>query len=156
MNRVSGLGAVASPARRGRVTGGFALAGGAAEAATGLAATGGVAALLAVQEDGRGGQRAAEQAMQRAEAGLAELQGLQLDLLRGGADPARLARLGALADSPEGLADPALREAALGIALRVRVEIARQRRAHAAWLRDGGGSAASQLRENGLRSAACP
>jgi len=126
------MGAVAEPARRGRAGGGFALGGGAADAAAGLVATGGVAALLAVQEDGRGGRRSAERAVERAESGLAELRGLQLDLLRGVADPARLARLAALADSPESLADPVLREAVQGVALRVRVELARRRMAAAA------------------------
>jgi hypothetical protein len=125
MTRVSGLGSVAAPARRARVGGGFALPAAQAEAASGVVATGGVAALLAVQEDARG-QGAAARAAQRAEAALADLTGLQLDLLRGGADPARLARLAALAESPEALADPALRAVAPGVALRVRVELARR------------------------------
>lgn len=126
MNRVSGLGSVTAPARRARAGGGFALPGAQPEAAAGVVATGGVAALLSVQEDGRG-PGAAARARERAEAALTELTGLQLDLLRGGADPARLARLAALADSPEALADPGLRAVAQGVALRVRVELARRR-----------------------------
>jgi hypothetical protein len=128
MTRVSGLGAVAAPARRARAGGGFMLPGAQAESASGVVATSGVAALLAVQEDGRG-QGAAGRAAARVEAALAELTGLQLDLLRGGTDPARLARLAALADSPEALADPGLRAAAQGVALRVRLELARRRAA---------------------------
>ncbi len=128
MTRVNGLGSVVAPARRARMGGGFALPGAQADAATGVVAAGGVAALLAVQEDGRG-PGAAARAEKRAEAALAELTGLQLDLLRGGADPARLARLTALAESPEALADPTLRAVAQGVALRVRVELARRRAA---------------------------
>jgi hypothetical protein len=53
---------------------------------------------------------------------------MQLDLLRGRADPAALARLAALAEAPSGaVADPALRSLLAEVGLRVRVELARRR-----------------------------
>lgn len=130
MTRIVGLGTMMAPARRGRAAAGFALPGAAPQAAAAPAAGIGLAGLLAVPESA--GPAPAERAIRRAEAALAELGGLQLDLLRGGADPARLLRLAALAESPEALADPALREAVQGVALRVRVELARRRRMSAA------------------------
>jgi hypothetical protein len=131
MTRVIGIGGGVAPARRaGRALGGFRLAEPEAGPAAGAAAaTGGVAALLALQE----GEATApvpppaERARRRAQAALAELQGLQLDLLRGAADPARLDRLAGLAETAADPADPVLREAVQEVALRVRVELARRR-----------------------------
>ncbi len=80
--------------------------------------------LLALQE--RGGEAARNQAAaRRADSLLEELQGLQADVLRGGADPARLARLAALGDGEEGV-DAGLREAVRAIGLRARIELARR------------------------------
>jgi hypothetical protein len=53
------------------------------------------------------------------------LAGLQLEMLEGGADPARLHRLAALAPGDAG-ADPILRAAVEGVALRAHVELARR------------------------------
>jgi hypothetical protein len=80
--------------------------------------------LLALQEGGEAARRDAA-ARQRAESLLEELAGLQLDLLAGGADPARLERLAALAPGDAG-ADPALRVVVQGVVLRAHVEIARR------------------------------
>jgi hypothetical protein len=130
MTRVNGIGGSAVPARRAARAGGFGLPG--AEpgpAARPAAAASGVAALLALQEgEGPGAPApAAERARRRARAALQELGGLQLDLLRGTADPARLERLAALAGTASEVADPALRDALEEVRLRVRVELARRR-----------------------------
>lgn len=61
----------------------------------------------------------------RAQALLEELAALQAEMLRGGADPDRLARLAQLAEG-ESPADPVLADALAGIALRARVELARR------------------------------
>jgi hypothetical protein len=116
--------------RRGmRQVGGFALpAGDAAAEARSLGAATGVSALLSLQEQAPV-PVTPDRALARAELILDELHGLQLDLLRGRADPDRLARLAALAESETAPADPALREALSLVALRVRVELARRRRA---------------------------
>jgi Class II flagellar assembly regulator len=76
-----------------------------------------------LQEQGAESERDAG-ARRRGGAMLDELRALQADLLRGAADPARLARLARLAEGETG-ADPGLREAVAGIALRARVELAR-------------------------------
>jgi hypothetical protein len=68
-------------------------------------------------------------ARRRAAAVLAELKGLQLDLLAGRQDAERLARLDALAAQPGGAADPALGAALDELRLRARLEIARRRAA---------------------------
>ncbi len=60
----------------------------------------------------------------RGSAVLRELEALQLALLAGGPDPARISRLALLAEGEAG-ADPALREIIEGISLRARVELAR-------------------------------
>jgi hypothetical protein len=59
---------------------------------------------------------------------------VQVDLLRGGATPARLARLATLAKAAEAdatLGDPGLRAVLAEVTLRVRVELARRRAADA-------------------------
>jgi hypothetical protein len=61
---------------------------------------------------------------------LDDLRGLQLELLSGRADPARLARLAALAEGPDA-ADPALQAVLREVSLRARVELARRRAAPA-------------------------
>lgn len=97
---------------------------GAAAGAAPLAPLGG--GLLALQETTEAPARDADAARRGGEI-LAELDGLLLDLLSGKRDPARLARLAALEHGEEG-ADPILREAVQGIALRARVELARRDR----------------------------
>lgn len=64
-------------------------------------------------------------AQRRGQAILKELEGLQLTLLGGAADPARLSRLALLAEGEAG-ADPVLREILGEISLRAQVELARQ------------------------------
>jgi hypothetical protein len=131
MTRVGGIGGGAAPARRvGRGAGGFAVPdqpGGAAAAAVAAAAA---PSLLALQE-GPGADSAAEdRARRRGRAALDLLRDMQLDLLRDGPAPARLARLAALVAAAEADAapsDPALRAALAAVTLRVRVELARRR-----------------------------
>jgi hypothetical protein len=127
MRGISGMAPIGAPARRARTREGHGFPGAAAELASAAVLPASPAALLAVQQDhaAPGDHPADRQARQT----LAELDGLQLDLLRGGADAARLQRLAALADSAHPIADPALRQAAQAIALRARVERARWRRA---------------------------
>jgi Class II flagellar assembly regulator len=129
MSRVGGITGGALPARRpARAGGGFALPGSStAQEAAATAATGSVSALLGLQEQRAAAEPPGERAARRGEAALAELDGLQLDLLRGTDDPARLARLAALADGAEAAADPMLRRTLAEIALRARVELARRR-----------------------------
>ena len=116
--------------RRGmRRMGGFALpAGDAAAEPRSVGAANQVSALLSLQEQAPVPVKP-DRALARADLILDELHGLQLDLLRGRADPDRLARLAALAESETAPADPALREALSQVALRARVELARRRRA---------------------------
>lgn len=123
-------GGTAAPAGRGggaRAGGGFSVRLGAG-GAEGAAAPGGVApvglGMLALQESGTAMERDAA-ARRRADSLLQELQGLQMELLAGGAaEPGRLARLAALETGEDG-ADPVLREAVQAIVLRARVELAR-------------------------------
>jgi hypothetical protein len=126
---VGRIGGAAAPRRAVRAAGGFGLPGTGSAAAAATSSAGDVAALLALQEGERTRdlEPPAERARRRARAALDELRGLQLELLRGGADPARLERLAELAEAEETLADPALREVVAGVALRVRVELARRR-----------------------------
>jgi len=63
-------------------------------------------------------------AQRRGRALLEELEGVQLALLAGRIDPARLSRLAQLAEGEAG-ADPALREILRAISLRARIELAR-------------------------------
>jgi hypothetical protein len=83
--------------------------------------------LLALQERAPAAERDAR-AHRRAEAMLRELAALQRDLLAGRGDPARLQALLDLT-AGEDAADPALAEAVAAIVVRVRVELARRRRA---------------------------
>ncbi len=127
IGRVTG-GVAALAGRGGSRAGGFSVRLGAG-GAEGAAAAGGVApvglGMLALQESGTAMERNAA-ARRRAEALLEELQGLQADLLLGGATEARrLARLAALETGEDG-ADPALRETVQAIVLRARVELARR------------------------------
>lgn len=117
--------------RAARGAGGFALTG-RSEAAETAPAAAPVApsALLALQETPMA-EPAEERARRRGQAALDELRGLQLDLLRGQADPGRLERLAGLAGSAGEAADPALRAVLAEIALRARVELARLRVASA-------------------------
>jgi hypothetical protein len=63
-------------------------------------------------------------AERRGSAVLRELAALQLDLLAGGIEPARLSRLALLAEGEAG-ADPVLRDIIGAISLRARIELAR-------------------------------
>ncbi|WP_137128243.1 flagellar assembly protein FliX [Roseomonas sp. HF4] len=119
----------ARPARGARAGGGaFNLGGGmapdAAAAAEGVAPTSAIG-LLALQEGAPAAERDAR-ARRRGEAMLQGLAMLQAALLGGRLDPARLAQLAGLADGAPA-ADPALQAAVAGIALRLRVELARLR-----------------------------
>jgi len=136
VTRVGGIGGAATPARQAaRPGGGFALPdapGGRAAAAVAAASP---AALLALQEGPGADQGAEERARRRGRAALDLLREVQIDLLRGGATPARLARLATLAKAAEADVAPAdhgLRAVLAEVTLRVRVELARRRIASAA------------------------
>ncbi|MBW6399625.1 flagellar assembly protein FliX [Roseomonas sp. HJA6] len=106
--------------------GGFSLSSataGEATTAQGMAAAQPIG-LLALQEGIPVAERNAR-ARRRGEAALKGLIDLQLALLGGAADPARLAALAAGLPRPEDAAEPALAEALAAIRLRVRVELAR-------------------------------
>lgn len=106
--------------------GGFSLgsaSAGAAAAAQGAAPAQAVG-LLALQEGAPVAERDAR-ARRRGEAMLKSLADLQLGLLGGGVDAARLRALAALMPGEEA-ADPALAEAIAAIRLRARVELARR------------------------------
>jgi hypothetical protein len=135
MTRVGGIGGAATPARQAaRPGGGFALPdapGGRAAAAVAAASS---ASLLALQEGPGADQGAEERARRRGRAALDLLREVQIDLLCGGDTPACLARLASLAKAAEAdasPADPGLRAVLAEVALRVRVELARRRVAHA-------------------------
>ena len=121
-----GPGAARGTSRR---TGGFQVPAESDAAAAETAAAAEVASpglgLLSLQESGADAGRDAA-ARRRAGDILDELQGLQCDLLAGGAgDPDRLARLAAL-DSGEDGSDPALRALVQAVVLRARIELARR------------------------------
>jgi hypothetical protein len=129
MRGIGGVSAAGAPAaRRGaRPATGFALPGDRPAAAAAMSAPDGIAALLAVQDEGAGAPPKREAPLRRAALALDELRGLQLALLRGGGDdPARLERLAALADGADPAAEPALRSLLAEIGLRARVELARR------------------------------
>ena len=87
-----------------------------------------LAGLLALQEEADGSADRALRdgaARRRGRDLLGELAALQRDLLAGGPDPDRLARLATLAESVPDAADPRLRDAVAAIVLRARVEAAR-------------------------------
>ncbi len=109
-------------------SGGFRVGGNADEAREANAGTGVSAAtaigLLAVQESAPAGERNAR-AFRRGQDMLKELKALQVELLEGRADPARLQALARLTQG-EKPADPALAEAVEAIALRARLELARR------------------------------
>ncbi|HEV7267415.1 MAG TPA: flagellar assembly protein FliX [Falsiroseomonas sp.] len=133
MSRVGGITGGTAPLRRAaRAGAGFTLPDTAA-AREGVATTaaGGVSALLGLQEQSAPVEPPGKRAARRGQATLDELNGLQLDLLRGTDDPARLARLAALADGAEAAADPVLHRTLQEISLRARVELARRRVASA-------------------------
>ncbi len=131
MTRVGAISMGPVAPRRAARTPGFGLPAGATPESAGAAATAAAApvGLLALQEVGQVEHDPAR-AGRRADAMLDELRGLQLDLLSGSADPARLARLAALADGPMP-ADPALHAVLREVSLRARVELARRRAAPA-------------------------
>ena len=126
MTRVAGIGSGAAPARRAaRAGGGFALPADIAAEAPTAAAAPGVGALFAMQEQAPVAPPG-ERARRRARVTLDELRGLQLDLLRGAANPVRLERLAALSEQA-GVDDPALGAVLAEIGVRARVELARYR-----------------------------
>lgn len=117
----------AAPARAGRGGSGFRLSV-TEEAPTARAGAAAAAqavdfGLLSLQEGSTAEERDAR-ARKRGLALLQELQEVQMALLGGRLDPARLARLASLSVG-EQAADPALAEAVAAIALRARVELAR-------------------------------
>ena len=136
MTRVGGIGGAATPARQAaRPGGGFALPDAQGERAAAAVAAASPAALLALQEGPGADQGAEERARRRGRAALDLLREVQIDLLRGGATPARLARLATLAKAAEADVAPAdhgLRAVLAEVTLRVRVELARRRIASAA------------------------
>jgi hypothetical protein len=85
--------------------------------------------LLALQESGpRAAPESAEEtALRRAGAALDALRALQLELLRGRADPARLEALAALPPQAAENLDPPLAALLGEVRLRARVELARRR-----------------------------
>ncbi len=128
------VGRVASPAvpsggaRRAAGSSSFAVAPGATDAAAGPAAASATAALdgmllLQQMEDGPTRDRQARRHGRAMLEGLAELQRALLD---GSLDPATMERLAALVEQCPEAAEPGLRAAINGIALRVRVELARR------------------------------
>ncbi len=125
MTRVGVISGGTMPPRRIARAGGFGVPSVAAEAA-GVAASAALApvCLLALQEAGPA-EPDSGRARKRAAAALDELRGLQLDLLSGAADPARLARLAALAEAGPGC-DPALGAVLREVSLRARLELARR------------------------------
>ena len=131
MTRVGGIGGPATPARQAtRAGGGFALPDAPGGRAAGAVAAASPAALLALQEGPGADQGAEDRARRLGRAALDLLREVQIDLLRGGATPARLARLAALAKVAEAdatPADPELRAVLAEVTLRVRVELARRR-----------------------------
>ena len=131
MTRVGGIGGAGTPARQAaRSGGGFALPDAPGGRATAAVAAASPASLLALQEGPGADQGAEERARRRGRAALDLLREVQIDLLRGGATPARLARLAALAKAAEAdaaPADPELRAVLAEVTLRVRVELARRR-----------------------------
>jgi hypothetical protein len=119
-----------SAGRPRRGGGGFALPGDAVDAGAPpeRAATAAIGALLALQDDSAASlpEPPASRARRRASQALEEMRGLQLDLLRGTADPARLERLERLAaEAPAGL-EPELDGLVRQVRLRARLEIARR------------------------------
>ncbi len=129
IGRVGGPGAAAPAGKVRAGKGGFSLGGaGAAGAAAEAQHSAAVAApglgLLALQS-GQGDRERDGEARRRADSLLEDLAGLQREMLGGTPDPARLARLAALAQGEAG-ADPALREVVEAIALRAAVELARR------------------------------
>lgn len=120
-------GVAAGPGRQVRSSGGGFRLGGtggssAAAAAQGASAPQGIG-LLALQETAPPGERDAR-ARKRGQELVEELSALQLALLSGRADPARLRRLATLTVG-EAAADPGLAAAVAGLQLRARVELAR-------------------------------
>jgi hypothetical protein len=132
VGRIGGPQGPTSTARGGRSAGGFRLVAGDARQAGAAAPTESVSplGLLALQEQGRG-EAEDREARRRGEALLEELTALQAALLGGDVDPARLARLAALAEGEAGH-DPGLRDAVQAIETRARVELARLGRLTAA------------------------
>ncbi|MBR0680755.1 flagellar assembly regulator FliX [Roseomonas eburnea] len=127
---IRGVGAGAAT-RAGRGTrgagGGFRLGPGAEAsepAAAQAAAAPSAIGLLALQETAPAAERDAR-ARRRGEAMLGELAALQVELLSGRVDPARLQALAALAEG-EAAADPMLAESIAAISLRARIELARR------------------------------
>lgn len=131
-------GAMAAAGRAGSGNGGaFRLppaGGGGAGAAEEAGAAAGAApsvglGLLALQEERGDSEGRDERARRQGETLLEELRVLQLGLLGGTVDPARLEAMAALAEDGALLAaDPGLREAAAAVGLRARIEVARSRR----------------------------
>jgi hypothetical protein len=127
MVRIAGVAAGANaPRRAARASGGFRLPETEAAATAAVPAGEGLAALLAMQESG-GVAEAEQRARRRGQRVLDALRDLQLGMLRGGVDQARLEALAALAETAGEIADPALRAVLAEIALRARVELARHR-----------------------------
>ncbi|UPY35356.1 flagellar assembly protein FliX [Sediminicoccus sp. KRV36] len=110
--------------RRRPASGGFTLPEAAPRAASAAGSVQGSFGMLGLQEGWSPAERDAA-ARRRGAAVLRELAGLQLALLDGGIDSARLSRLAMLAEGEAG-ADPALREITDAISLRARIELARR------------------------------
>jgi hypothetical protein len=116
-----GTGRIATPRRA--APSGFALPGEAAREAGATEAIAAPLGVLGLQDERSGGERDAA-AARRGAALLRELEALQLGLLEGRLDSARLTRLALLAEG-ETAADPALQEIIAAISLRARIELAR-------------------------------
>ncbi|MBX9749657.1 MAG: flagellar assembly protein FliX [Roseococcus sp.] len=116
-----GTGRVATPRRA--ASSGFALPGASAREAGATEAIASHLNMLGLQGEWSASERDAA-AARRGDAVLRELAALQLGLLEGRLDSARLNRLALLAEGELG-ADPALQEIIAAISLRARIELAR-------------------------------
>jgi hypothetical protein len=130
MTRVGAIGGGAVPARRAvRGAGGFALPDAAGTPSAAGVAAAASPALLVLQDGAAPPAVAEEGARRRGRAALDLLREVQLDLLRGGTAPDRIARLAEVARAAAQAAppdDPALRAALAEVAVRLRVELARR------------------------------
>ena len=127
MTRVGPLLGGTTPAQRAPRAVGFSVRGDAAEPHTTASAAAATPASFLALQDTAPPHPDPRRAHRQASVALDELRGLQMDLLAGIADRARLARLAALASALPTTTDPTLREGMAAIALRARLELARRR-----------------------------
>jgi hypothetical protein len=132
MTVIGGIGPTQAPVRSARAARGDRQFGAALDSAAaqdiretaGAGATSAASMLLSLQEIPDATERN-RRARARTEAALAALRDMQLALLGGGLDRARLVDLAAAADAAAEAEDPALRRAAEAVQLRAAIELAR-------------------------------